>query len=290
MVKHVYSLVCMMILLASLCAAQSPATVAKTENQTAAAAISAADRLDDSNFQPLEEFRMFQWVNEEREKQGAPRLKLDRLLSQSARKHAVRVADSGELLHRFIGEDALMLRIAATGMRFSSAAENLAQAMTQEEMHEGLMQSPGHRKNILQPDYDSIGIGVILQNGHFVAVQNFARSVPEMTNFEAEQWFAEAVHTMRAEHKLPRVLVVNGIALRQSVCTMAKKDKMEVKELPSDPGALGVLGFTSFELKEWPKNLRELVQRPELRRITVGACFQVTPSYPGGTYWFGLVF
>jgi uncharacterized protein YkwD len=44
---------------------------------------------------------------------------------------------------------------------FLSAGENLALAPTLPIAHTGLMNSPGHRANILRPQFGRLGIGVM---------------------------------------------------------------------------------------------------------------------------------
>lgn len=53
-----------------------------------------------------------------------------------------------------------------TGTWYS--AEHLA-----DEIMEGWMRSPGHRQNIMEPNYDRIGIGVAIGGGTVYATQNF---------------------------------------------------------------------------------------------------------------------
>jgi uncharacterized protein YkwD len=59
-------------------------------------------------------------------------------------------------------------------VRFFSAGENLALAQTLPSAHQGLMNSPGHRANILRPAYGRVGIGV-LDGGRYglMVTQNF---------------------------------------------------------------------------------------------------------------------
>ncbi len=66
-------------------------------------------------------------------------------------------------------------RFDAAGINYGVAGENLALAPTEETAHTGLMNSEGHRKNILDPDYRKIGIGVI-DNGIYgkIFVQEFS--------------------------------------------------------------------------------------------------------------------
>jgi len=46
-------------------------------------------------------------------------------------------------------------------VRFTLAGENLALAQTLPIAHEGLMNSPGHRENILRTGFGRVGIGIL---------------------------------------------------------------------------------------------------------------------------------
>ena len=66
-------------------------------------------------------------------------------------------------------------RMRRGGVRFSGAGENLALAPTVEVAHEGLMNSPGHRANILNARFRRIGIGAASGGMHGrMFTQNFA--------------------------------------------------------------------------------------------------------------------
>jgi len=71
---------------------------------------------------------------------------------------------------------------------------------------------------------------------------------------------------------------------------MAKKDKADPHQLPTDQGASGAIAFTSFDVKQLPGSVTELAVNPNIYHVQIGACFAVSRNYPGGTYWFGLVF
>jgi uncharacterized protein YkwD len=47
------------------------------------------------------------------------------------------------------------------GITFMNAGENLALAQTLDIAHNGLMHSPGHRANILRPQFGRVGIGIL---------------------------------------------------------------------------------------------------------------------------------
>ena len=65
-------------------------------------------------------------------------------------------------------------RMRKEGVRFITSGENLALGQTLLICHNGLMNSPGHRANILNPAYERIGIG-ILDGGKYglMITQNF---------------------------------------------------------------------------------------------------------------------
>jgi uncharacterized protein YkwD len=52
-------------------------------------------------------------------------------------------------------------RMQQAGIVFGIAGENLALAPTLDMAHNGLMNSPGHRANILRPEFRKVGIGVL---------------------------------------------------------------------------------------------------------------------------------
>jgi uncharacterized protein YkwD len=55
------------------------------------------------------------------------------------------------------------MRLWNAQIRYSEAAENLAESATVEDAHETLMASPGHRGSILNARYSTVGIGYVKQ-------------------------------------------------------------------------------------------------------------------------------
>jgi uncharacterized protein YkwD len=65
-------------------------------------------------------------------------------------------------------------RMREAKVRYLTAGENLALARTLPAAHRGLMESPGHRANILRPQFGRVGIGVLDGGVHGLMVtQNF---------------------------------------------------------------------------------------------------------------------
>lgn len=110
------------------------------------------------------ETEMFRLVNEERVKQGIKKLVWEPEVVPAARAHA---RDMWERLYfghvSPDGED-VGDRLDEVGIKYVFAGENLALAPAVSIAHAGLMNSEGHRENILDKKFEKIGIGVV-ENG-----------------------------------------------------------------------------------------------------------------------------
>lgn len=120
--------------------------------------------------------KLFDYANRERGAQGLPKLKWDDALAAAARKHAEEMSKHGSISHRFAGEPSLPGRATKAGARYSSLAENVAQASSAVAVHEEWMNSPPHRANILDIDMDSLGVGVSERGGEVFAVEDFSKA------------------------------------------------------------------------------------------------------------------
>jgi uncharacterized protein YkwD len=107
------------------------------------------------------EVEMLQMVNRERAAAGLGPLAPDLELTEVARKHSVDMFARGYFSHNTPENLSPFDRIRRDNIRFVTAGENLALAPTLEIAHTGLMNSPGHRANILRPQFGRLGIGVM---------------------------------------------------------------------------------------------------------------------------------
>jgi len=110
---------------------------------------------------PSDEEEMLAMLNAERVAEGLPPLESDPALQEVARAHSSEMFSLGYFAHESPVSGSPADRLQAAGIPFSVAGENLAYAPTVEIAHRGLMQSPGHRANILSPEYTRVGIGVV---------------------------------------------------------------------------------------------------------------------------------
>lgn len=110
---------------------------------------------------PAAEEAMLVLVNRERRRNGLAPLVMDERLRQIARKHSYDMLRRGYFAHRSPEGHEAHQRIEAGGVVYGTAGENLAFAPTVEIAHTGLMESPGHRANILRPQFRKVGIGAL---------------------------------------------------------------------------------------------------------------------------------
>ncbi len=110
---------------------------------------------------PETEDRMLQMVNDEREKAGLKPLVMDEELRKVARAHSLEMFQMGYFAHNSPVSGTPFDRMRKAEITFGVAGENLAYAPNVQIAHEGLMNSPGHRANILRPEFRKVGIGII---------------------------------------------------------------------------------------------------------------------------------
>lgn len=108
---------------------------------------------------PAAEDEMLRLVNAERVQRGLKPLVMDSRIRAVARRHSVDMFRRGYFSHDNLDGLSPYERMARGRVRFVVAGENLALAPTVSIAHRGLMQSPGHRANILSPQFERVGIG-----------------------------------------------------------------------------------------------------------------------------------
>jgi uncharacterized protein YkwD len=120
------------------------------------------------------EAQMLELVNEERLKEGLNSLKPDPEMREVARLHSRDMFARSYFSHYSPEGKTLADRAREKKVRYLVAGENLALAQTLRIAHRGLMNSPGHRANILHKSYGRVGIGILEGGRHGIMVtQNF---------------------------------------------------------------------------------------------------------------------
>ena len=112
------------------------------------------------------ESRAFALLNAERRRHGLPQLACDPAALAVARQHSADMCQRRYFSHWSPEGAAAGERLQAAGARFNAAGENIAMGqLTAARVHRSWMHSPGHRRNILRPDYTRAAVGLVQCDG-----------------------------------------------------------------------------------------------------------------------------
>jgi Cysteine-rich secretory protein family len=240
-----------------------------------------------ANFSSQDEQEIVRLVNSERQSLGLATLVVDERLQEAARKHSVRMAATGEVEHRIGNEPVLSLRLGETALRFNVSGENVALAQDAARAHTALMHSPGHRANILDAQYNSIGVGVVRTPQGIYVTQDFARRLPEVSVQEAEEQVGLTLNRLRRKAGTPVLSRVPAPQLRQEACEMAENNKLNARA-GLTPKVSNSVVFTATDLTQLPGSLERLKTRPA-SGFSVGACYETSKSYDTPVFWIVVV-
>lgn len=113
-------------------------------------------------------------INEARAAQGVSPLAGDPRLDAVAEGHSLDMATHHFFSHSSPNTGAPGDRAAAAGLAFRSLAENIAMNQSVTAAHHALLQSPGHRANLLNGDLRRVGLGIVRASDGVYVTQLFA--------------------------------------------------------------------------------------------------------------------
>ncbi len=129
-----------------------------------------------------EESRVLELVNAARSRAGLPALKLDGHLAVAARGHSYDMALRHYFSHRSADGVSPEQRLRGCGIGYTEMGENIYvddlpdRAELPERAVKGWLGSPGHRKNMLSPQFNQTGVGMARgADGATYITQDFIR-------------------------------------------------------------------------------------------------------------------
>jgi len=168
-------------------------------------------------------------LNAERMNSGLRPLRLDARLSAVARAHSRDMAEHHFFAHVSPRTGDLDERLKRAGIRLKSSAENLSQGRSAVEAVAGLMNSPAHRRHILNPEFEQVGIGIARDDdGVLYVTQVFGQESPTVDVQLAAKSLLHRLNAARADRgiaPLARDAVLDEIAAANSRA-MAGEDKL----------------------------------------------------------------
>jgi uncharacterized protein YkwD len=210
-----------------------------------------------SSHPSADERQLLDAANRERTAAGLQSLKWDDALAAAAREHARLLARENVLSHQLPGEPSLEQRVAQAGAKYAMVAENVAIGPNPEEIHDGWMHSPGHRKNILNADATAVGIATTRGSGGLFAVQDFSREVANLSLAQQE----ESVASLLLGSGLP---AVDATEDARKTCRMDRGY--------AGTSVLYIVRFEVTDLSKLPDELLQKIKSRKYRKGAVGAC------------------
>lgn len=218
-------------------------------------------------------------LNQARRDHGLQPVALDSGLSAAAQKHSELMADRHEMAHQLAGEAPLITRLANEGVKLDAGAENVADTDSPQDAETEWMLSPGHRANILNPQYNSVGIGMAQAGpNRFFFTQDFAHRVATYNSSQLEQHVLDELNQIRAQHRLPSLESTNISMLEHEACREDVK-AASIAKAYSDAGWAVV--FSSADPNYLPDDMSKVARRDDVRGVALGACY---PQSDRGSY------
>ena len=233
------------------------------------------------------EQQLFKLLNLERQHHGQRLLEWDSRLAKAASIHAQKMALVGYISHRYPGEPDLKQRAVSAGALFKAVAENVALASTPEEIHIALMNSPGHRANILNPEYNAVGVGAVEVNHELYVTEDFAQVVPAYSADQFRQGIVDAFNNLRQARRMRAISARGDKRLDQVACSR-NLDLGPV--LAEQPGAASAITFNAAQPWDLPAEIQKSAVDSTLQRMNLGVCFRPDPANNLAPFWVIAVF
>jgi uncharacterized protein YkwD len=241
-----------------------------------------------TRFAAAGEAELVQLINQARSEQGLQPLTVDERLTRAARKHTALMAQHAALSHQFEGEPPPQTRISNEQLASDREGENVDLDESIPSAHEALMHSPLHRRSILDPDFNVVGVGVLRVGENIYVTEDFARKLPDLSEPQAEANVQAAIEKYARSRGLPVPARRSRAQLRHVACDMALNDALDSRAAAQLPGVHEVFAWTTGDPAKLPNGIDKMVS-PQPSGYSLGACFAPSVSHPGGVYWIVMV-
>jgi len=235
---------------------------------------------------PAIEEGLLEALNRERQRNGRPPLRPLPALADVARSHSRKMAAASRLFHVSESERPLGDRLVAAGLFFAKSGENVASSdsFLPALIHQALLESPPHRENMLDPDYDAVGVGVVsVDNRTYYVSQVFLRSILTLDKEAATAELKRQANEIRRAAGAPPVLFWEEADTLADVMLLSRSHGAQAPEPPGRFGA--VKGFFSESpfLGFQDEAASEIV-KPSYTHAGLALDFKRTIANPGGAY------
>lgn len=155
-------------------------------------------------------------INDARREAGVSEVRAHQGLRDVALAHSRDMVEHDFIGHTSPSTGTAADRTRAAHLRTGLVLENIGRGYGADEIHRGLLESPGHRANLVNADVTHIGIGVVAQpegpRSAFVVTQVFTRMLREVDVSEAPAQVAELINRSRSARGAPPAEIVDHLS------------------------------------------------------------------------------
>ncbi len=244
-------------------------------------------------------------INALRRANDLPQLVLDGTLNRVAQAYSERMAREGFFGHVAPDGSTLRGRVASTAFEYRTVSENIGKASGPLAAHFGIELSPGHRKNLLDPQFTHAGLGVTFQKvdgrDQALLTEVFSSTTTAAAAKEPRDEAYQTLATHRASRGLPplkRNPVLERIALDHARRALELDQPRE--QLPGSKvhdrvfSALETAKSVSvdFYVEDSPARLPDSKSLGDRKntQVGVGAVRGDSRTYGPGRYWMVVIY
>jgi len=245
--------------------------------------------LSAARFDSAGEAQLVELINQARAQRGLSPLEIDSRLTHAARQHSELMGQQSALAHQFPGEALPQDRMSVEGLASDQQGENVDLNQSIPGAHDALMHSAPHRANILNPEYNAVGVGVMRSGANVWVTEDFVRRLPQLSEPQAEAAAQNAISQYQRSHRFPPPVRKPLTQLRRFACDMALNDSLDMAPASRLPGVHGVFAWTAGDPGKLPQGIERVLGPGLTGGYSLGACFAPSVSHPGGLYWLVMV-
>jgi uncharacterized protein YkwD len=225
-------------------------------------------------------------INRERASRNLPPLRLSDDIARLARAHSAEMAGRGTLSHLSAEGKSFSQRLAEAGIAFAANGENVARSETYvaDFIHRSFMESPGHRENVLDAEFDEVGIGIArgARNDYFIT-EDFIRGLAQKPAAEVRDWLLAGLKKTRQTQGLAPLVLVDELCRKAGLLARDHAAGLKVPEVPAPFGETFVRFAISPDLDRIQASLGGF-DTARYDRAGIGVAFGGSPEHPGGAY------
>lgn len=238
---------------------------------------------------PAIEKQMLDLVNRERADRGLSLLEENRRLAEAALKHSQKMAEEEQLSHDFPDYKSLGQRLEDVGLFFVSAGENVAysQVYSAQTIHQGFMESPSHRDNILDPRHTHCGIRAVEKGKEIYLTQEFARLFTPLSRDEIVVILKEDLALWYVKKYGYPLIFFDQVARTREFADLGAREQLSgrsISPFTDKWGSYYSVRLVSPDIEKLRLDLREQAGKVDFRGAEIGVAFGKQPTNPGGTY------